>query len=44
MDKEFDINNPQEWEKKYIDGDMGWDLGVPTPVFVDIAKDLKARI
>ena len=42
MDKEFDINNPQEWEKKYIDGDTGWDLGGPTPVFVDIAKDLKA--
>ena len=41
MEKEFDINNPQEWEKIYIDGDTGWDLGGPTPVFVDIAKNLR---
>ena len=41
MEKEFDINNPQDWEKLYIDGDTGWDLGNPTPVFVNIAKNLK---
>ena len=41
MDKEFDTNNPQEWEKLYIDDDIGWDLGSPTPVFTDIAKDLR---
>ena len=41
MKKEFDINKSQEWEKIYIDGDTGWDLGGPTPFFVDIAKKLK---
>ena len=41
MDKEFDINKSQEGEKLYIGGDTGWDLGEPTPVFVDIAKKLK---
>ena len=39
MDKEFDTNNPQGWEKLYIDDDTGWDLGAPTPIFTDIAKD-----
>ncbi len=41
MDKEFDVNNPQGWEKLYADDDTGWDLGAPTPVFTDIAKDLR---
>ena len=41
MNKEFDINKSQEWEKIYIDGDTGWDLGGPTPFFADIAKKLK---
>ena len=41
MDKEFDVNNPQGWEKLYTDDDTGWDLGAPTPVFTDIAKDLR---
>ena len=41
MEKDFDINNPQEWEKLYIDGNTGWDLGGPTPVFVDIAENLR---
>ena len=41
MATEFDTNNSQEWENIYIEGDTGWDLGGPTPVFVDTAKDLK---
>ena len=41
MDKKFDTNNLHEWEKLYIGDDTGWDLGAPTPVFTDIAKDLR---
>ena len=41
MATEFDTNNSQEWEYIYIEGDTSWDLGRPTPVFVDIAKNYK---
>ena len=41
MATEFDTNNSQEWEYIYIEGDTNWDLGRPTPVFVDIAKNYK---
>jgi len=40
--KEFDINDPKEWEKKYVNNEMGWDLGNPTPVFTNIAENLKS--
>ena len=38
MATEFDTNNSQEWEYIYIEGDTSWDLGRPTPVFVDITN------
>ena len=41
MDNEFDVNSPQGWDKLYIDNNTGWDLGQPTPVFTNIAKDIR---
>ena len=41
MDNEFDVNSPQDWDKLYIDNNTGWDLGQPTPVFTNIAKDIR---
>ena len=36
-------STPEYWEKAYQSGDMGWDLGGPTPVFnqwINSQKDL----
>ena len=41
MDNEFDVNSPQGWDKLYIDNNTGWDLGEPTPVFTNIAKNIR---
>ena len=41
MDNEFDVNSPQDWDKLYIDNNTGWDLGEPTPVFTNIAKNIR---
>ena len=31
----IDSSMPEYWEKSYQSGDMGWDLGGPTPIFDD---------
>ena len=41
MDNEFDVNSPQGWDKLYIDNKTGWDLGEPTAVFTNIAKEIR---
>ena len=36
-------DNPKFWEDIYKNNDAGWDLGGPTPVFVNIASTLNPR-
>ena len=31
-------DNPKFWENIYKNDDAGWDLGGPTPVFVNISN------
>jgi len=40
MNQEFDINSSSKWEERYSNGDIGWDIGEPTPIFVNISKNL----
>ena len=36
-------DNPKFWENIYINDDAGWDLGGPTPVFVNISSIIKPK-
>ena len=38
-----DEDNPKFWENIYKNDDAGWDLGGPTPVFVNISSILKPK-
>ena len=37
-------DNPKFWENIYKNDDAGWDLGGPTPVFVNISSIIKNGI
>ena len=41
MEKNNDINKSGFWEHRYEKGEIGWDLGVETPVFKTISEKLK---
>jgi SAM-dependent methyltransferase len=32
-------NNSSFWEEKYLDNSLGWDLGGPTPIFIQISSE-----
>ena len=34
-----DVNSPAKWEGDYQRGTTGWDMGTPTPVFVDLLAE-----
>jgi len=36
----LDVSSPNFWNKCYKEDDIGWDLGKPTPVFVDWCDNL----
>lgn len=36
-----DVNNPEFWETRYNKKEIGWDLGVETPVFKELSKEIK---
>ena len=36
-------DNPKFWENIYKNDDAGWDLGGPTPVFVNISSIIKPK-
>ena len=36
----YDEGNPKFWESKYKSDDAGWDLGGPTPVFINLSSKL----
>ncbi len=38
MAKRLGVNEPDFWNDNYREGRSGWDLGTPTPVFVDLLK------
>ena len=35
------VNDFKFWEDIYLKNDTGWDLGGPTPVFIEISKQIK---
>ena len=35
------VNDFKFWEDIYLNNDTGWDLGDPTPVFIEISKQIK---
>ena len=37
-------DNPKFWENIYKNDDAGWDLGGPTPVFVNISSIIKLEV
>lgn len=34
-----DVNSPSKWEQDYQQGTAGWDMGTPTPVFVELLAE-----
>ena len=42
-EKKQNLFNPTFWNQKYINNDIGWDIGSPTPIFVNWSKSLKER-
>ena len=38
------IRNPDFWNQLYIDKDTGWDIGHPTPIFVNWSKTLNSKL
>ena len=34
---------PDFWNQKYINNDAQWDIGSPTPIFIDWSKTLLSR-
>ena len=38
------IRNPDFWNQLYIDKDTGWDIGQPTPIFVNWSKTLNPKL
>jgi Thiopurine S-methyltransferase (TPMT). len=34
------VNDFKFWEDIYLNNDTGWDLGGPTPVFIEISKQI----
>ena len=39
----LDISSSQFWDDCYHSGDIGWDLGSPTPIFIDWCNNLKSK-
>jgi SAM-dependent methyltransferase len=33
-----DVNDAEFWNERYITNDVGWDMGTPTPAFVDMLE------
>ena len=42
-EKKQNLFNSTFWNQKYIKNDIGWDIGSPTPIFVNWSKSLKER-
>ena len=39
----LDISESRYWNKKYINKEHGWDIGKPTPIFIDQEKTFKRK-
>ena len=37
------VENPIFWNCKYLNNEVGWDLGKPTPIFIDQEKSFKKK-
>ena len=35
------VENPIFWNGKYLNNEMGWDIGKPTPIFIELEKKFK---
>jgi len=41
MNDDINISSPGFWDECYDNNNIGWDLGAPTPIFVDWCNNLK---
>ena len=41
MNDDINISSPKFWDRCYNNNNTGWDLGAPTPIFVDWCNNLK---
>ena len=41
MNDDINISSPKFWDTCYNNNNTGWDLGAPTPIFVDWCNNLK---
>ena len=41
MNDDINISSPRFWDECYVNNNIGWDLGAPTPIFVDWCNNLK---
>ncbi len=38
MSETANVNSPEYWNSRYVADQVGWDMGTPTPVFVDVLE------
>ena len=39
MSESVDVNSPQFWNNRYLTNQAAWDMGSPTPAFVDLLEN-----